>query len=712
MLGCLRREQPTDNRLVASLVTSTLPASPAKLQPPTARRPVVARERLLALRPDPAAAPTVTVIAPAGYGKSTLLHSWVDDVDVPVVWLSLDRRDDDPVTLATNIALAVLRTWPSASAIEEALEAPTASIWSLLMPRLSAELASRSPFLQVIDDVHELSDPECLDVLSWLALQVPAGSQLALAGRRVAGLAMPRLHLEQRIAEIGVDELRLNDDEAVELLRGSGLEVTAEQGAQLNRACEGWIAGLLLSTMGDPAHAHGQQPPFPARGPGLIGQYIHSEVLSRMSREEVDFLVQTSVLRELTAPLCDAVLERTGSAVLLDRLCDSNAFISRVQGDRCRYHDLFREALATELTRVDSALAATLRRRAAEWTGRNGDSVEAVSYAIESGDDEMATRLIAAFAQPTFNAGRTLTVRRWLDWAEESERVRRDPILAMSGYFVMAMGGEAERADFWARSVDDAAAGGTDQSSGASALLSAAACRAGAAAALVDAYRACEMFGTGSPWRRAALTTLGVCQMMNGRSDESEAAFLEVVAGPPPQDTDANARSIAYALLARGRLDAGDLEGARRHLEAAARLRARQGIVGQGMQAMIDALLARLAITADARSPLGSVVPCPCPDGATAADVGSSGPGAGRPPRPGPGTARPGRRRRRPPSPARGQRHPSASTQAGRAGRGDEPAAGRGLDSPRNRIGSAGPDRRGASSGALAGDPSLVPGGR
>ncbi len=557
----------------------------------------MARERLLGLRPDPVEASVVTIIAPAGYGKSTLLHSWVEAADLPVVWLSLDRRDNDPVTLATSIALAILQAWPSARAIEEALETPMASIWSLLMPRLSAELTTRSPFIQVIDDIHEISEPECLDVVNSLALQVPAGSQLVIAGRAATGLDRPRLHLERRIVEIGVDQLRLSDDEARELLRTSGIEMTAEQGAQLNRACEGWVSGLLLNVMGDSARAPSRQP---SRGSDLLGQYIHSEVLSRMSPDEVDFLLQTSVLRELSAPLCDAVLERTGSAVLLGRLCDSNAFMTRVQGDRCRYHDMFREALSAELNRMDPALVATLRGRAAEWYALHDDPVEAVSYAMESGDDDLTSRLIKMFAQPTFNAGRTPTVRRWLDWAEGSDLVRGDPLLAMSGYFVSALGGEGERAERWARFLHDAAGGGREESAGWSALAAGVACRSGASAALTDALRACELIGSGSPWRGAALTTLGLCLMMNGRPAESEAALLEVVDPHRPQGPDANSRSIAYALLARRLLDAGDLEGARQHLEQAARLRARHGIGGQGMQAMIDALQARLAITADA----------------------------------------------------------------------------------------------------------------
>ena len=560
----------------------------------------MARERLLGLRPDPAEASVVTIIAPAGYGKSTLLHSWVEAADLPVVWLSLDRRDNDPVTLATSIALAILEAWPSARAIEAALETPMASIWSLLMPRVSAELKTRSPFIQVIDDIHEISEPECLDVVNSLALQVPAGSQLVIAGRTATGLARPRLHLERRIVEIGVDQLRISDDEARELLRASGLEMTAEQGAELNQACDGWISGLLLSAMGDPVRATSRQPALPARGSDLLRQYIHSEVLSRMSPDEVDFLLRTSVLRELSAPLCDAVLERTGSAVLLGRLCDSNAFMTPVQGDRCRYHDMFREALSAELKRMDPALVASLCGRAAEWHALHDDPVEAVSYAMESGDDDLTSRLIQRFAQPTFNAGRTPTVRRWLDWAEESDLVRGDPLLALSGYFVLALGGEGERAVRWSRSLHDAAAGGHDESAGWSALASAVACRSGASAALTDALRASELIGSVSPWRGAALATLGLCQMMNGRPAESEAALLEVVDPYRSKSPDANARSIAYALLARRLLDAGDLEGARQHLEQAARLRASNGIGAQGMQAMIDALLARLAITADA----------------------------------------------------------------------------------------------------------------
>lgn len=571
-----------------------------KLQPPTIRRAVVARERLHGLRPDPELASVVTVIAPAGYGKSTLLHSWADDTDLPVVWLSPDRRDNDPVALATSIARAILQVWPSAEAIADALDDPAASIWSSLMPRISAELANRSPFIQIIDDIHQISEPECLDVINQLALQVPPGSQLVIAGRAATGLARPRLHLERRLVEIGADELRLSDAEARELLHASGVAVSVEQASRLNRACEGWVSGLLLSSMGDRAWATGHQPPGASSGTDLLGEYVQSEILSRMSPDAVEFLLQTSVLRELSAPLCDAVLQRSGSARLLGELSGSNAFITRVQADRCRYHDMFRETLLSELLSTDPSLAATLRGRAAEWYAIHDDPVEAVRYALESGDDEIAARLIRTFLQLTFNAGQTPTVRGWLDWAETSDLVRQDPLLAMAGYFMLAFDGQAERAQDWAQALDGSAAAGPDEIAGWSALTSAVSCQSGASAALVDATRACELIGAQSPWRVAALTALALCQTMNGEVAESEKTLRQVIDRSALLGAHANGRSLALALLARHMLDEGDLAGARKHLVEGMETRKRHGLTGQGVQTVLDALWARLAIVADA----------------------------------------------------------------------------------------------------------------
>ena len=606
MLRFLLREHPHEPPSFANPVIPTLPAStPARLQPPRVNHPVIAHERLLGLWPDPETASVVTVIAPAGYGKSTLMADWVGHADGPVIWMSVDRQDDDPATMASGVALAIMRAWPGAAGLEEAIAAPSASIWSTLMPRIASALQAMPPYIQVFDDIHETTSSESLDVINWLALHVPPRSQLIVGGRSANGFVSPRLRVQRRLVEIGMRQLRLADAEAEELLRSAGLDLSRDEVASLNRACEGWISGLLLAAMSDRAPYRADRAIQPPDGADYVGQYLRSEVLSRLAPDEVEFLLQTSILREASGPLCDAVRQGSGSAVLLEQLCDSNAFVQRVAGDRCRYHELFREALRAELTRAHPEDVPLLRARAAEWHAARAEAAEAVQYAQESGLTDLSTRLISVFALAHFNSGQSATVLGWLDDCESAGTTLLDPGIPLAGSMVYALMGDAARSERWAKVLDrmgggDGPAGPAGSVEASRALLSAVLCRAGVNDALVDAIKAYGMVPVDSPWRGATVTALALCQLMCGLHAESDAALREVVDPSRAGGPDVNGRSLAFSLLARRALEEHDLETARSLLHDAQALRAEGHITGQGPQAVVDALSARLALAADA----------------------------------------------------------------------------------------------------------------
>lgn len=561
-------------------------------------------ERLRRLRPTPDDAAIIAVVAPAGYGKTTTVLDWVRHADRRTVWVSLDRYDDDPVSMASKVARACLALLSDAPGLEEAVAAPAASIWTTLMPRLATELSAIPRLDLVFDDVHLLSTRESLDIIDWLAMRMPAGSQLIIVGRSAAGLALPRWRVAGGLLELGPEQLRLTDAEAQVVLASRGDSWTPDRAAETNRQCEGWVSGLLMTAQSD--GSAGPTKAVPGRV-DFVSDYVRSEVMSSMPPEDVDFLLDTAVLQEVSAPLCDAVRARAGSGRVLERLADRNAFVIRQGEGRYRYHELFREALLAQAGRRDPAAITVSRVRAARWHADAGELVEAVGYARESGDAALTARLMGQSVLPLFNAGRGATLRGWLDWAESEPVARRDARLLHGGAILLGLGGEAARADRWASMLDQLlpAAGEAEASTVVEAsvsLVDGFFCRSGAGVALVSARRAIELLPPGDVWQLAAKGVLGLCLLANGFERDAIETYLEVTDPSHDHEPGVNVRAVCLTLLARADLEAQDFASAGARLGRALEIRRRAGISGQALHAITDAVAARLAMAAEGDS--------------------------------------------------------------------------------------------------------------
>ena len=194
----------------------------SKLRRPATRPGTVSRSSLIDKLVRDDSRPIVSVTAPAGYGKTTLLSQWAERDGQAFVWVSVDERDNDPKVLLTYIAQALDAVEPIGEPVFTALASPASSVPGSVVPRLgSAFSAMTSPVALVLDDVHLVHNPECRSALSVLADHVPAGSRLVLAGRTEPPVRIARLRAEGRILEIGRADLSLTREEAASLLRGA-----------------------------------------------------------------------------------------------------------------------------------------------------------------------------------------------------------------------------------------------------------------------------------------------------------------------------------------------------------------------------------------------------------------------------------------------------------------------------------------------------------
>jgi LuxR family transcriptional regulator, maltose regulon positive regulatory protein len=511
----------------------------SKLRHPLMRRGTVRRSLLIERLARDDSRPIVSVVAPAGYGKTTLLSQWAERDGQSFAWVSVEEPDNDPKVLLTYVAEALDAVEPIDERVFDALASPASSVPGSVVPRLGSAFSSMStPVALVLDDVHLLQNRECRDALSVLADHVPGGSRLALAGRAEPPLRVARLRAEGKIVEIGPDDLSLTPDEASSLLRNADVALGEDEAAELYQRTEGWPAGLYLAALylkeGGPLASAAASFGGADR---LVSEYVESEFLSRVSRGHREFLTRTAVLERMCGPLCDAVLQLSGSATVLADLERSNLLLIPVdrRGEWYRYHHLFRDMLLAELRRHEPGLMPVLQRRAAEWYERNGAPGEALEYRIKAGEVDAAARLIGALAAPTYQQGRVATAERWFRWLEDHRAMENHPAIAVLAAVLSALTGKPAHAERWAGLAEQGSAvaslpDGSPSMEPWLALLRALLCRDGVDQMRANAELAAKTVPVTSFWRTASILFLGLAHLMGGEPDQADLIFENAAA--------------------------------------------------------------------------------------------------------------------------------------------------------------------------------------
>src|SRR3954464_15309803 len=356
-----------------------LPFEPleSKLRPPRSSGRGVVRAALVDQLNRAGDTPVVMLCAGPGYGKTTALAQWaVSREQRPFAWVSVDQHDNDPVVLLTYVAVALDRVAPIDPGVFEALSSPGASVEATVIPRLGAALASVDhPTTLGLDDVHAIDNPQCIDAIVALASHVAEGSQLILSARDGSALPLGFLRTRGLGLELGPDDLRMDEREAKQLLSAANLDVTDADLSELVRRTEGWPAGLYLAALS--AGTNGVSPRQVGALTGnnaFVADFLQSEFFAHLPPHELLFLTRTSLLEQMSGPLCDAALASSGSAETLESLARSNRFVVGLDrdGEWYRCHQLVRERLAAELTRSDPDLLSPMLSRASEWCAANG----------------------------------------------------------------------------------------------------------------------------------------------------------------------------------------------------------------------------------------------------------------------------------------------------------------------------------------------------
>jgi LuxR family maltose regulon positive regulatory protein len=588
-------------RPLGSWVGSSLELVEPKLHPPLARPGIVPRTALVDRLLASDAEPVVCVIAPAGYGKTTLLAQWAQHTAHRVGWVSVDQRDNDPAVLLRYLAVALDRVEPIDPEVMRGLTAPGASIMGAV-PRLAAAVtAMTQPVALVLDHVELLDNQQCLDAVAELAAQIPKGAQLLLASRTRPPLPVSVLRAQGQVVEVGADELAMDHQEAAALLEGAGVQLDDAEVDELIERTEGWPVGLYLTARAlRSGRLQAGGPRFTGDDP-FMADYLRSELLGHLPPEQVAFLTRTAVLDRMCGPLCDAVLDTTGSSDALAALEESNLLLVPLDRRRqwYRYHHLFQELLTGELHRREPEIIPELHRRAASWCEANGLPETAIDYAQAAGDADRVARLVWSMALPAYGDGRVDTARRWFGWFEDQGLLGRYPPVVLLGAWLQALVGQPVAAERWADAADQGPAAGTlpDGSTTRSyrALLRALLCRNGLDRMRADAQAALDELDPGSQWRPTAQLLEGICYLLTGETDRAD----RILAHAAEVATHARALPAAAIALAERSLVAmqdEDWEQAASLAEQAQRVVRAGRLDGYVASALVHAVVARAAV--------------------------------------------------------------------------------------------------------------------
>lgn len=375
---------------------------------------VVRRSALVNLLRGAGAGDLVAVSAPAGYGKSTAVALWDAADPRSFAWVRIDHLDNDPTHLLLHIATAVERVYPVDRTSLRYLRGPGRAPLTELIPEVVRILEACGPIIIVLDDVHELSSPDVLDTLRGFVDAVPDTATVALVGRGPLPLDLARRRVQHRVVKIGIDDLRYTAAEAAAVLARAGGPSDPASVALIVDKCEGWPAGVALVAM---ALEDGAAVESFSIGHSVVADYLVEEVLNQLDRQLVVFLMESAVLDRFDSELLDAVLGRSDSRDMLEKVRQSGIVFLISLDTQCswyRYHHLFGDLLRDRLRAHDGARLRELAARAADQLELDGDIDAALGQAVAADDRSHAAALVGRDAVQLGFDGRAGVLRRRL----------------------------------------------------------------------------------------------------------------------------------------------------------------------------------------------------------------------------------------------------------------------------------------------------------
>ncbi len=405
--------------------------------------------------------PLAIVVAPAGYGKTTLVSSWASESSLPCSWLSLDPGDNQLSVFVDYFLAAVERLYPDVTreAVAGVSHGAVTSFAAVARKLADALDDIDERFTIILDDYHFIVEADIHRFLAELLRFPPRGLNLVISSRAEPPLPVAALRARAQLAEIRTHDLRFTFDEAADYLqRALNQAVDVKTVALVEESAEGWVAGLHLAVLylqrqSEPsvaaAHLSGHN--------RFTADYLALEVLANLGPPIQEFLLKTSILPRMCPALCDAVLAAgtapgvangaangatdgataAHSRRMLDYLDSHNLFITTLDDSQqwYRYHHLFQQLLEARLRATYAKdTIAELHRTASRWCADQGLIDEAIAYSTAAGDMTDTIVLIESHRHAAMNDERWQQLERWLNLLQRQQIDRHAELLLLEAW--------------------------------------------------------------------------------------------------------------------------------------------------------------------------------------------------------------------------------------------------------------------------------------
>ncbi len=396
-----------------------------KIITPELPRNFILRDHLFTRLDEGRSKRLVVVYAPAGYGKSTLINSWLrsaqeKDPEFRASWLSLGSHDDDPAVFFSYFIKSLQTIDSSIGAWALSLMTVAEIQAENIITSLINDLGTVDhPCAVVLDDYHWISQPAIHKGIVYLVDHLPRNVQIIIISREAPPLPLYRMRIYGELAEFDMQDLKFSLAETRSFLKDfMGLILSDELTQNIQRKTEGWVAGLQIAALSIRNRIR-----FGSKKIDITTDlfdekmtahdFFYQEVFLRQPEETQQFFLKTSILDQFCGPLCDELLGIQNSVQILEHLKFSNSFLIQLggSGEWYRYHPLFVHFLTAHISPQETA---SLQAKASQWHEKNGMLMEAMQYAFAAGDKSAAGRILVDLLPELINKGETALIQSWI----------------------------------------------------------------------------------------------------------------------------------------------------------------------------------------------------------------------------------------------------------------------------------------------------------
>lgn len=394
----------------------------------------------------------ILISAPAGFGKTTVVSDWIDQNKIPAAWFSLDNGDNDPVDFLSYIISGIQSIHSSfgQSALKLLNSPNTPSCESIASLLINEILTIKQNFLLVLDDFHLIKSNEVLKLVTYFLQHIPGNIHIVILTRSDPALSVSRLRSQHQLVELRSSDLSFSAND-ISILFNKKLKIglSIDDVYSLETKTEGWIAGLQLTALSMQGRENIsefiQDLKLDNR---YIMDYLMEEVLKIQTDDIKEFLLQTSILEQMSAPLCNAVMNRNDSQLILETLEKNNMFVIPLDEERTwyRYHHLFAQLLKQRLQVRDKAAIIELHNKACEWFKNNAMPLLAIEHAIKAENFEKSIHFLGEIVETMWKNGQHSAIMKYGDLLPD-ELIKKNADFCLYYSWILIIAGQIQKAE-------------------------------------------------------------------------------------------------------------------------------------------------------------------------------------------------------------------------------------------------------------------------